>query len=552
MSRALAVYRPLEIGPQLVRAAQYLRMSTEHQRYSPLNQRQAIEAYAKEHGFMVVRTYADEGKSGLRLKNRPALQKMLDDVISRRRDYDAILVLDVSRWGRFQDTDESAAYEFICRKAGVRILYCAEPFPVDGGPLTSIMKVIKRSMAAEFSRDLSVKTHRGHCRLTRKGYWGGGSPGYGLRRMLVQEDGKRKTRMHQGQRKSLSSDHVIVVPGPRKEIATIRRIFQLYAHHRLSTNEIAEELNDAGIKTIAGHAWQCSSVLCVLKNEKYIGTNVYNRRSAKLGTREVRNSRRDWIRVQGAFEPIVSTDLFESVQSRLAQCTAKLSNDELLSRLKDLLARKGRLNTYIINADPDTPNERTYRARFGSVAQAYAAIGYTPRASNLGEALILSYRLRRTMLDDLRRMLLEAGVITEIVSMQRRTLRIGEEFTLGFVAAPRVSPQGAHLRWAINLPPSWDVDITVVLRLNADKELLDLYLLPSLIREGRTIRLGVSGMEWIDTYRCSSLQTVLDLVLLAKTSARPFMQCHREWASCNRVAHKVSGDRSRSNAQGFC
>jgi hypothetical protein len=32
-----------------------------------------------------------------------------------------ILVLDVSRWGRFQDIDESAYYEFLCRRAGMQV-----------------------------------------------------------------------------------------------------------------------------------------------------------------------------------------------------------------------------------------------------------------------------------------------------------------------------------------------------------------------------------------------------------------------------------------------
>ncbi len=47
--------------------AQYVRMSTEHQRYSTENQQLAIAEYAKRHGIRIVRTYADAGKSGLRI-----------------------------------------------------------------------------------------------------------------------------------------------------------------------------------------------------------------------------------------------------------------------------------------------------------------------------------------------------------------------------------------------------------------------------------------------------------------------------------------------------
>ena len=63
-----------------VPAAQYVRMSTEHQRYSTENQSDAILQYAVRYGFGIVRTYADNGKSGLRLDGRDALKQLLIDV----------------------------------------------------------------------------------------------------------------------------------------------------------------------------------------------------------------------------------------------------------------------------------------------------------------------------------------------------------------------------------------------------------------------------------------------------------------------------------------
>jgi DNA invertase Pin-like site-specific DNA recombinase len=60
-------------GGERVRAAQYVRMSTEHQQYSTENQADAIRQYAERRGIEIVRTYADEGRSGLRLDGRDAL-----------------------------------------------------------------------------------------------------------------------------------------------------------------------------------------------------------------------------------------------------------------------------------------------------------------------------------------------------------------------------------------------------------------------------------------------------------------------------------------------
>ena len=155
----------------LFRAAQYVRMSTEHQQYSTENQADKIKEYAARRGIEIIKTYADEGKSGLRIDGRQALQRLIHDVESGQADFQIILVYDVSRWGRFQDADESAYYEYICRRAGIQVAYCAEQFENDGSPVSTIVKGVKRAMAGEYSRELSAKVFAGQCRLIELGYW---------------------------------------------------------------------------------------------------------------------------------------------------------------------------------------------------------------------------------------------------------------------------------------------------------------------------------------------------------------------------------------------
>jgi DNA invertase Pin-like site-specific DNA recombinase len=101
-----------------VRAAQYVRMSTEHQQYSTLNQEDVIREYAERRGFEIVKTYADAGKSGLNVAGRESLRRLIADVQENKAEFEVILVYDVSRWGRFQDADESAYYEYLCKRAG--------------------------------------------------------------------------------------------------------------------------------------------------------------------------------------------------------------------------------------------------------------------------------------------------------------------------------------------------------------------------------------------------------------------------------------------------
>jgi DNA invertase Pin-like site-specific DNA recombinase len=88
---------------------------------------------------------------------RRALQQLIKDVEAGIADFQIILVYDVSRWGRFQDADESAYYEYICRRAGIQVAYCAEQFENDGSPVSTIVKGVKRAMAGEYSRELSAK-----------------------------------------------------------------------------------------------------------------------------------------------------------------------------------------------------------------------------------------------------------------------------------------------------------------------------------------------------------------------------------------------------------
>jgi len=74
------------------------------------------------HGMRLVATYQDEGRSGLSLRQRTGMQQLLKDVAMDQCPFSAVLVYDVSRWGRFQDTDASAYYEYHCRLHGVDVI----------------------------------------------------------------------------------------------------------------------------------------------------------------------------------------------------------------------------------------------------------------------------------------------------------------------------------------------------------------------------------------------------------------------------------------------
>jgi len=180
-------------------AAAYLRMSTVIQRYSLANQATALGAYADANGIQIIRTYRDEARSGLTIEHRPGLQPLIHDVSTGNPGYTVVLVLDVSRWGRFQKVDEAGLYEFLCWRSGVRVCYVAEASANDDSPFTMIVKALKRMMAAEYSRELSGKVIVAHRRLAAMGFHQGGNPGYGLGRVIVDADGKRRMKLKRRQ-----------------------------------------------------------------------------------------------------------------------------------------------------------------------------------------------------------------------------------------------------------------------------------------------------------------------------------------------------------------
>ena len=151
-------------------AAEYVRMSTDHQQYSTENQQAAIRKFADSNGITVVRSFTDSGKSGVGIQGRDSLQELLRVVESGEVDFSTILVYDVSRWGRFQQPDEGAYYEFRCIRANITVQYCAEQFPTDNAPMSAVLKSLKRAMAGEYSRELSAKVFAGQCRLITLGF----------------------------------------------------------------------------------------------------------------------------------------------------------------------------------------------------------------------------------------------------------------------------------------------------------------------------------------------------------------------------------------------
>jgi DNA invertase Pin-like site-specific DNA recombinase len=510
-----------------VRAAQYIRMSTDHQEYSPVFRREAIARYAAAHGIRVVRDYEDAAISGLTLRERPALIQLLIDVENPARRFTSVLVYDVSRWGRFQDVDESAFYEYTCRRAGVDVIYVAEPFENDSSPATSILKALKRAMAGEFSREMSRKVFLGHCLNVRRGFHAGGPPGIGLQRILVGRDNSERRCLAPREYKSVQTDRIIIAPGPPGDAALVRKIYEWYAMQPVSAAAIARRLNSFGIVNGAGRTWQGANILDILRNEKYIGTNVYSRTTLKLDRGWQQLPREEWIRIPDAFEPVVDRRVFAAVQQKMARVGRRPTRSEIIEGLRRVVTRAGRLNQATLRHYRSAPSVEQVMHEFGSLYEAYKIIGYPPNLNpERSENRYVEHLMERRVADGTTNKLRELGHQVRY-EKHTGTLCIDGALRLQLVIRSPWLVQGHLPYWIARWPDCFAIDFLVYGRIErAGKELLDFHILPQgSLPKGEYTVLHRYGQSHFEPYRHPDLASLIELAANVPLEVLP-ATCH--------------------------
>jgi DNA invertase Pin-like site-specific DNA recombinase len=398
------------------------------------------------HGFVVVKTYIDAGRSGLVLKRRPGLQKLLKDVTVRAPGFKTILIDDISRWGRFQDIDESAHYEFLCKQSGVPIHYCSESFPNDTTLSSSMLKGLQRNIAAEYSRELSVKSFNGQKHLAELGFRVGGQAGYGLRRMVVSPDGSTRS-LRSGEYKIFQDDRVVLTLGPQQEVDCVREIFRMVHEENKSASEIARELNRRGIPHPGVRHWKVYAVDDILRNPKYAGIYIWNKESQKLHGPRVRNSSDQWV-VRLSAPAIVDRVTFDRVQGILHSKRRRWSTNELLEKLKQLQARSGRLSARLVKRTPGMPSLATYHRHLGCFRTIYRLLGYSA-----DEVFGRSDRRRstQTLRDDLVEVITTAFPnsisVTHLSGKRRPILKFGSGFLVSLLICTRREVSSGKYEW---------------------------------------------------------------------------------------------------------
>ncbi|EFC4397117.1 recombinase family protein [Escherichia coli] len=501
-----------------VRVAQYLRMSTDHQQYSLHNQSEYIKDYAEKNNMEIAYTYDDAGKSGVSIVGRHSLQQLLSDVEQKKIDIQAVLFYDVSRFGRFQNSDEAAYYSFLFERNGVDLIYCSEPIPTKDFPLeSSVILNIKRSSAAYHSRNLSEKVFIGQVNLIKLGYHQGGMAGYGLRRLLVDENGIAKEILSFRKRKSIQTDRVILIPGPKNEIKIVNRIYDLFIDNNVPEFIIAERLNEQNIPAENGTLWTRAKIHQILTNEKYIGNNIYNKTSSKLKSRLVKNPKHEWVRCDKAYKPIISKKKYNKAQEIIQLRSIHLTNEDLLEKLKQKLESNGKLSGFIIDEDDTGPSSSVYRTRFGGLLRAYTLIGYKPEHDysylKINEAL---RSFHSEIIEDFKGEILKSNCHIDEYKYAPM-LYINDEFLISVLVTKCIHMKSGKLRWKARFDNSQKADITIVIRMNSQNiSPLDFYIIPKIENEYNKMCMTETNNIRLDLYRFDNLDKLLQIITRMK------------------------------------
>jgi DNA invertase Pin-like site-specific DNA recombinase len=339
------------------KAVGYVRRSTDRQDQSIGDQRRAIETYASQNGFDVVRWFEDDAISGTSVDTRRAFTQMGVDAQAPGREWRYVLVYDVSRFSR-GDLDEAGYLRHQFRKAGVEVVYCNEN--LTGGDADDLVVGVKQWMAQRYVKDLSKVTIRGQITHSETGAWNGGCPPYGYD--LVYHDSTGRPYQHvrwletgdkevygldgrlvrmvpRGERSSASgSGDARLVPSTPERIAVVQRIFTSCVDLGRGCKSIAADLNRDGVpsprdgnwSSNAKAMWSLSTIREIIRNPAYRGDTAWNRRTfAKFhrlqggavverprvdADKPRENPESDWIITPGTHEPLVPPPMFDRAQ----------------------------------------------------------------------------------------------------------------------------------------------------------------------------------------------------------------------------------------------
>jgi DNA invertase Pin-like site-specific DNA recombinase len=479
-----------------LRTVAYYRHSAEiGQENSVEIQQDNVRAFAEKHDLDIIAEFADRGKSGLNAEGRPAFTEMMHWVRSRH-DFAMVLVLDVSRWGRFQDTDLSAHYESLCTQHGKQVIYTNIGFTkAEDRLINQLRKSIDRYQSAEYSRVLSKKVFEGSAKVASQGYRPGGAPPYACHRLMLDEYKQPDRILQPGQRKAIQNGRVVLVPGDPAHVQVVQEIFQLFIDKGFDERQIAGHLNGKEIPSPAGRTWSVASIRHILTNQQYAGAVVYNRTTQRLKEKRQRNPPDKWIVTPGSYQPVIEPDLYEKAQAVFERRRQRYMPEHMLARMRALYQKYSIVTSRLIGADQECPSPATYTATFGSLPGAFQAM--------------FQDVLQQVRSDVVQAINQEAQSVDQFADF----IVINRDFTV--LIQPSVPvPDGYNSFWYFRPDHRTVVDITLGVPLSHgdERQILGYLAMPRLMVPDRCVRLSGASDAQIEMHGYSGLDLIRDLI----------------------------------------
>lgn len=482
------------------RAVAYYRHSAQiGQENSVEIQQDNVRTFAKKFNIEIVGEYADRGKSGLTVEGREQFKEMMKRV-ETDNSFQFVLCYDVSRWGRFQDTDMSAHYESQCSLAGKKVIYTVHGMPEnkDDGSLliNQLRKSIDRYQAAEYSKGLSKKVFDGCAKIARQGYRAGGTPPYGTQRLMLDEHKKPDRVLNPGQRKAIQNGRVVLQPGDPGEVAIIREIFHLFVDENYSEMQIAGYLNSKNVPSPKGVQWQSGSIHHILTDEQYAGSVVYNKTSGKLKSKKVANPPDQWIVTPDSYEPVISKDIFELARAKINARKRRFSSEEMQNIFRTVYEKYGMFSASLFRGVFEVvPSRGQIKKQFGSLPEGFQSL--FPDVVEAAKTNVFN----------------EIANAARLVDTYKNFMIINERFTVNLQPAiPQ--PCGYGYQWFFRIDMREVVDITLGIPLADTKEhdILGYFPIPRLMAREPVFTLSNNAITKFQMHGYTGLEFIKDLL----------------------------------------
>lgn len=282
------------IGVNMMRVVAYCRVSTnkDEQLDSLESQQKFFGEYSKRNGYNLIKIYADEGKSGTKMKNRTELLKLLSD--ANKGIFDIVLIKDVSRLAR--NTLDFLTSIRKLKALGIKVVFVN--YDQTSSDSSEFMLTMLSAIAQEESANTSKRVKFGKRMNAEKG---------------------RVPNLVFGYDK-IAGDYFNLDIN-KKESKIVKQMFQMYTEKNMGENRIALELNRRGIKTKRNCKWTQNAVARILSNEIYTGKIVNGKETVEdfLTGKRVFLEEDKWLITMRPDLKIIDEDVFEMVKKIKAE-----------------------------------------------------------------------------------------------------------------------------------------------------------------------------------------------------------------------------------------